>query len=508
MNIDAATLVAKGISVMHARHCPWEQQDRSHGGQHAQSSFWNLSGTSGRGVVTALMRSAITLSPDFFPASLISFTLTSASLLASSSAFLLPLDCCPRVSSFFLLPSRRVIIPPTQTSCIHLPSSCGTRRSPSAPRLWHPLPSLSGLEKRQRSSRTHVSASAYILWLPAVSIQLRSVGLVIAYLFGQSSVLLSQPGHVSSAHTVQELSTYIQQRLNPGGILCRLSPLSTDQHRHCGRHKPSRLYPDDQRSQARARLVLRDSTIRSSIGRTARCLVRERLKNGRTLLYSCNAVKLRVGVHLASALLTPPRASRPFTGRNCRLAPQGNFTPKAAPHLRPIFEVHNSPSLPPLLFFPYTSGKDPASTMSTASKITLASTIAGTVGVVYFVHWAQTAEKAVSLLIYDLCEADLLTHIRQCMLGLSAMLSNKGSRRSVKPTSRCRGSSRRSTRRPSRSTTVPTDEAPACRRRHRQRRTLIQSIPGTLLYHGPGEIVGEASRYAAISSQPKPVLAK
>ena len=33
--------------------------------------------------------------------------------------------------------------------------------------------------------------------------------------------------------------------------------------------------------------------------------------------------------------------------------------------------------------------------MSTSSKITLASTIAGTIGIVAFVHWAQTAEKAV-----------------------------------------------------------------------------------------------------------------
>ena len=32
--------------------------------------------------------------------------------------------------------------------------------------------------------------------------------------------------------------------------------------------------------------------------------------------------------------------------------------------------------------------------MSTASKITLASTIVGTIGIVAFVHWAQTAEKA------------------------------------------------------------------------------------------------------------------
>ena len=34
--------------------------------------------------------------------------------------------------------------------------------------------------------------------------------------------------------------------------------------------------------------------------------------------------------------------------------------------------------------------------MSTASKLTLAGTVAGTIGVVVFVHWAQTAEKAVS----------------------------------------------------------------------------------------------------------------
>lgn len=32
--------------------------------------------------------------------------------------------------------------------------------------------------------------------------------------------------------------------------------------------------------------------------------------------------------------------------------------------------------------------------MSTASKITLAATLTGTVGIVAFVHWAQRAEKA------------------------------------------------------------------------------------------------------------------
>ena len=34
--------------------------------------------------------------------------------------------------------------------------------------------------------------------------------------------------------------------------------------------------------------------------------------------------------------------------------------------------------------------------MSTASKLTLLGTTVGTVGIVWFVHWAQTAEKAVS----------------------------------------------------------------------------------------------------------------
>lgn len=32
--------------------------------------------------------------------------------------------------------------------------------------------------------------------------------------------------------------------------------------------------------------------------------------------------------------------------------------------------------------------------MSTASKLTLATTLIGTIGVVAFVHWGQTAEKA------------------------------------------------------------------------------------------------------------------
>lgn len=39
------------------------------------------------------------------------------------------------------------------------------------------------------------------------------------------------------------------------------------------------------------------------------------------------------------------------------------------------------------------------SNMSTASKVTLLSTILGTAGIVAFVHWAQTAEQAVCHLI-------------------------------------------------------------------------------------------------------------
>jgi hypothetical protein len=53
-----------------------------------------LSGTSGLTSVTTFRRSSTTFSPDFLPASSISLTLTSASALASSSAFLFPCLCC------------------------------------------------------------------------------------------------------------------------------------------------------------------------------------------------------------------------------------------------------------------------------------------------------------------------------------------------------------------------------------------------------------------------------
>lgn len=48
--------------------------------------------------VTALRRSSMTLLPLFLPISLISFSLTSVALSASSSAFLLPLECYRRES--------------------------------------------------------------------------------------------------------------------------------------------------------------------------------------------------------------------------------------------------------------------------------------------------------------------------------------------------------------------------------------------------------------------------
>ena len=53
-----------------------------------------LSDTSGLTSMTMRMRSSTTLFPDFSPSFLMSAKLFSASLLASSSAFLLPLECC------------------------------------------------------------------------------------------------------------------------------------------------------------------------------------------------------------------------------------------------------------------------------------------------------------------------------------------------------------------------------------------------------------------------------
>jgi hypothetical protein len=61
---------------------------------HLHRSTEILSGTSGLTSVTTFKRSSTTLSPDFLPASSISLTFTSASALASSSAFLFPCLCC------------------------------------------------------------------------------------------------------------------------------------------------------------------------------------------------------------------------------------------------------------------------------------------------------------------------------------------------------------------------------------------------------------------------------
>ena len=63
---------------------------------HACGGAATLSGTSGFTSVTTLSNSSITLSPVLPPASLIFFNCSSASLSASSSAFLLPLVCCQR----------------------------------------------------------------------------------------------------------------------------------------------------------------------------------------------------------------------------------------------------------------------------------------------------------------------------------------------------------------------------------------------------------------------------
>ena len=62
-------------------------------GNHASGGASALSGTSGFTSVTTLSKSSMTLSPVLLPASLICFSCSSASLLASSSAFLLPLVC-------------------------------------------------------------------------------------------------------------------------------------------------------------------------------------------------------------------------------------------------------------------------------------------------------------------------------------------------------------------------------------------------------------------------------
>jgi len=54
--------------------------------------------------------------------------------------------------------------------------------------------------------------------------------------------------------------------------------------------------------------------------------------------------------------------------------------------------------------------------MSTKAKATLASTVLGTIGIVYFVHYQQVADKAVSQHLYYSLESSALTlDNRQCI---------------------------------------------------------------------------------------------
>lgn len=56
--------------------------------------------------------------------------------------------------------------------------------------------------------------------------------------------------------------------------------------------------------------------------------------------------------------------------------------------------------------------------MSTASRLTLLGTIVGTVGVVGFVHWAQTAEKAVIFLPTELETKRLISDMQAMHAGV------------------------------------------------------------------------------------------
>lgn len=76
-------------------HSPSDTPSYNSSPIHASGGAATLSGISGLTSVTALSKSSMTLSPVLFPASLICFSCSSASLLASSSAFLLPLVCYP-----------------------------------------------------------------------------------------------------------------------------------------------------------------------------------------------------------------------------------------------------------------------------------------------------------------------------------------------------------------------------------------------------------------------------
>jgi hypothetical protein len=80
--------------------------------------------------------------------------------------------------------------------------------------------------------------------------------------------------------------------------------------------------------------------------------------------------------------------------------------------------------------------------MSRASQITLATTCVTAIGTVAFVHWSQKADKAVGTLNLT-WSRKCLTCIRQCIWASSATSNSSESSESGRPTSRCRGNSRR-----------------------------------------------------------------
>lgn len=92
--------------------------------------------------------------------------------------------------------------------------------------------------------------------------------------------------------------------------------------------------------------------------------------------------------------------------------------------------------------------------MSTASKVTLLSTILGTAGIVAFVHWAQTAEQAVCIALCLESYLDNSDRYRPCMLALSEIWSSNESNVKGKQISRCKSNWRKNTKRHKMCTTV------------------------------------------------------
>ena len=86
---------------------------------YASGGAVTLSGTSGFTSVTTRSRSSTTVSPVLLPRSLICFSCSSASLLASSSACLLPLVCYPSSIHqllYLLRAQRRVVFEKRKTT--------------------------------------------------------------------------------------------------------------------------------------------------------------------------------------------------------------------------------------------------------------------------------------------------------------------------------------------------------------------------------------------------------